>query len=65
MLGGGNALIRLESQTPAAVARPARCRPSDPLTAVCPLQVKSDEHMAKVKEQLLYEKQQIEATDQR
>jgi hypothetical protein len=42
------------------------CLPSVPLTAVCPLlQVKSDEHMAKVKEQLLYEKQQIEATDQR
>ena len=30
-----------------------------------PLQVKSDEHMQKVKEQLLYEKQQIEASDMR
>lgn len=29
------------------------------------LQVKSDEHMAKVKEQLLFEKQQIEAAEQR
>jgi len=29
------------------------------------VQVKSDEHMAKVKEQLLYEKQQIEAAEQR
>jgi hypothetical protein len=29
------------------------------------MQVKSDEHMARVKEQLLYEKQQIEATEQR
>lgn len=29
------------------------------------MQVKSDEHMAKVKEQLLYEKTQIEAAEQR
>lgn len=53
-------------QLPIRLPLDSACQPKNhiPRSTNC-LQVKSDEHMAKVKEQLLFEKQQIEAAEQR